>query len=220
MILHTKTKTKPKTLARVKLTTNISQQSKHRKMSAGIGATDYLARQSRHNLSPDIVPPRTVVPVLGAGLNLLTLNRRPLWKAETVCDYLDIVTQDFLRLIEDGGLAWAFDIGAVHNRARKEIRVLAHCAIERAHGSIKSIGPTANVNFSAMIELVLPHHRSTLRGVELQRMLSCAPNHVADLARCGAIERVRESIPTTGPLSSPRFTRESVIRFLEKRRML
>ena len=169
---------------------------------------------------PAAVARPSIVPVLGSGITLLHLRRRPLWKADTCCDYLDIMTQDFLRLVDNGGLAWAFDIGAATNRVRKEIRVLAHCAVERAHGPIKSIGPTANLKFSAVIELILPHHRSSLRGVELQKMLSCTPNHVTDLGRLGDIERIKERIPKTGPNASPRFTRESVIHFLEKRRIL
>lgn len=169
---------------------------------------------------PAAVARRSIVPVLGGGITLLHLRRRPLWKADTCCDYLDIMTPDFLRLVDNGGLAWAFDIGAATNRVRKEIRVLAHCAVERAHGPIKSIGPTANLKFADVVELVMPHHRSNLRGVELQKMFSCAPNHVTDLGRCGAIERIQESLPKTGPHASPRFTRESVIKFLSNRRLL
>lgn len=51
-------------------------------------------------------------------------------------------------------------------------------------------------------------------------MLSCTAQHVHDLARRGGLVMIRETRPKSGPYASPRFTRESVIRFLENRRIL
>jgi hypothetical protein len=166
------------------------------------------------------LPRSAPVPVLGTNIALLQLRRRPLWKVETVCDFLDITAIAALHLIEDGSLPWGFEIGVGPNRTRGEVRILAHCAWERAHGPIKNIGPGAKLDFNAVVELILPHHRPTFKGTELQRLFSCTAQHVGALRRGGELKMIREPRPQSGPNASPHFTRESVIRFLEKRRML
>lgn len=165
--------------------------------------------------------PASNIPVLTPVYALTALRRRPLWKAQTVQDYLDLPNDDcFQSQIECGKLAWAWDIGAARDRQRKEVRVLAHCVVEQAYGTIKSVGPTAKLTLDRVVELVLPHHLPSIKGTELQRVFSCSPQHVMDLGRQGELRRVPEKLPKSGPNSSPHFTRESFFRFLEKRRLL
>jgi hypothetical protein len=149
------------------------------------------------------------------------LRQRPLWRRETVEDYL-LLGRDGLivKLIEDGTLAWAWDITRGRNANRNALRILGYCAVERAYGAIKSIGPTADLTFAQVCDLVIPHHRETVKGTDLQKMLSCCPQHITGLHDAGDLKRVPERLARSGPNASPSYTRESVVNLLKSRRIL
>lgn len=147
------------------------------------------------------------------------LRRRPLWTLGAVQVFLDLDPYGAESRIQDGRIAWAFDLGAPKKRKRMNIRLLGHCAVELAHGVSRMIGPTKDLTLARVIELVLPHHRPELRGTDLQRAFSCGVDLIADLARAREIATATGGRPSSGPNSSPRFTRQSVVGFLERRRI-
>lgn len=161
------------------------------------------------------------VPVFTDIYVMTILRRRPLWRAHTAQDYLIIPNDaEFLKMIDEGKLCWAWDIGASRDRKRKEVRVLAHCIVEQAYGPIKSVGPTSELTFAQVVDLVVSHHRANILGTELQRMFACSPQHIADLGQSKELSRIAEQLPSSGPAASRHYTRESVVRFLETRRIL
>ena len=143
--------------------------------------------------------------------------RRPLWHPCTVEECLDISRPQLNALIESGELAWAWNIGS--GSARKEIRILAHCVAEKAMGVQVALGATRNLKLPEVLNLILPTTRETLRGTELQRLFHARPDLIHDLHAAGELERVKESQPATGVNASPRYTRNSVAKLLENRRI-
>ena len=147
----------------------------------------------------------------------INLLRRPLWHPSTVEECLDIFRPRLDSMLEDGSLPWAFDLGV--GRYRKEPRILAHCVVERVMGPIPAIGETRNLRLPEVVNLILPQQRETLRAVELQRWFHAKPDLIRDLGCAGEIKKVKEQLAKQGPKASPRFTRESVVKLLEKRRI-
>jgi hypothetical protein len=147
----------------------------------------------------------------------LNLLRRPLMHACAAEECLDVSRLKLAALIEAGELPWAWDFGTGH--ARKEVRLLAACVVERASGPIPAIGATRNLRLPEVLALILPEKRETLRSAELQRLFHAGRDLIHDLHEAGEIKRVSEKLPATGPNASPRFTRASVVRLLEQRRI-
>ena len=130
---------------------------------------------------------------------------------------MDVSRDRLMNMVEDGRLAWAFNISA--ERRRQELRILAISLIEQQSGPVVGIGATKNLRLPEVLGLILPQVRPTLKGIEVQRLLACSPGLVKDLHLTGQITRVRERLPKTGPNASPRFTCASIARFLEERRI-
>ena len=147
----------------------------------------------------------------------LNLLRRPLLHASTVEDCLDISPFQLLALIESGALPWAWNLAA--GRSRKEIRVLAHSVVERAIGTAGNIGATRNLKLPEVIGLILPKLRPSLKGTELQRLFHIGPDLVRYLSEAKVLSLIPENRPAKGINSSPRFTRVSVVKLLETRRL-
>ncbi|MGA2028548.1 MAG: hypothetical protein ABSG87_00530 [Verrucomicrobiota bacterium] len=147
----------------------------------------------------------------------VNLLRRPLWHPATVEECLDIQRPKLTALLDSGELPWAWNLGA--GRARKELRILAHCVVERVMGELKEIGATRNLKLPEVVNLILPQKREALRSVEIQRLFHCRADMLRDLHKAGEIKKVSENLPGHGPNASPRFTRESLAALLEKRRI-
>ncbi len=147
----------------------------------------------------------------------INLLRRPMWHSCTVEECLDISRAKLNALIESGELAWAWNLGT--GRARREIRILAHCVVEKQVGNLPTIGATRNLKLPEVVNLILPKTRETLRCVELQRIFHSGPDLIHDLHAAGELKRLSEKLPAKGPNSSPRFTRASLVKLLESRRV-
>jgi hypothetical protein len=145
------------------------------------------------------------------------LLRRPLMHFAVAEECLDIKRPRLNALIESGELPWAWNLG--HGTARKEIRILALCVVERATGQVPSIGATRNLKLPEVVNLVLPQRRENLRAVEIQRLFHIGEDSIRDLQAAGEIKRVPEKLPAQGPNASPRYTRASLVKLLERRRM-
>lgn len=147
----------------------------------------------------------------------INLLRRPLWESHTVQDCLDIKRDRLIEMIEAGELAWAWNIGLGGNR--REVRVLGHCVVERQTGVIPQIGATRNLKLAEVVDLILPRVRQTLRGRELQSLFLCNPDAIRQLRMAGELDLVAETLPKHGPNASRHYTRESLVKFLERRRI-
>jgi hypothetical protein len=157
-----------------------------------------------------------VNPVVVIASIKLNLCRRPLMHPHVAQACLDMRPHALCALVESGALAWAWDFGVGRNR--KELRILAHCVVERASGPIPAIGATKNLKLPEVLGLVLPQKRETVRATELQRLFHASPDLIQDLGLAGEIKKVDEKLPAVGPNASPRYTCSSIAKFLAKRR--
>jgi len=147
----------------------------------------------------------------------LNLCRRPLMSPTIAGECLGIGRRELNALVDSGEIPWAFDLGVGRNRT--ELRILACCVVERATGPIPAIGATRNLNLPEVVDLILPKTRETLFGTELQRLFNASPDLIRDLAHAGEIKQLSGPLPAVGPNSSPRFTRASLVKLLENRRI-
>ena len=149
----------------------------------------------------------------------LNLTRQPLMHPVMVESILEIKRPQLMRLVESGGLPWAWDLGL--GSVRFELRILSACVVERAMGSpIPAIGATKNLELPEVVNLIVSPGRQSLSGLELQRLFQVSPDWVNDSSLARQITQIRENRPPTGPGSSPHFTRESVAKLIERRRVL
>jgi len=145
---------------------------------------------------------------------------RPLWPVAAVQIFLNVDEYELEKQLQDGRLAWIFDIG-LHPpkpRRRRELRVFAWCVLESAGVSIPQLAPTRRLSFDRVAELILGK-RETLRSGELSRIFHCQRAHIRHLAAAGWLKSVAEARPRFGPTSSPRITRASIVAFLNARRV-
>ncbi len=147
----------------------------------------------------------------------LNLLRRPLMHPCMAEECLDISRPKLTALVESGQLPWAWNLGC--GNARQEMRILAHCVMERATGINPAIGATKNLKLSEVLNLILPEQRQSLRAVELQRLFHASPDMIRDLGEVRAIRKISEKLPAVGPNASPRYARLSLVKFLTDRRI-
>lgn len=154
-----------------------------------------------------------------AGTQTITVNllRRPLWHPYTVEECLDILRPRLNAMVECGELPWAWDLGT--GRKRKEVRILAHCVIEHTMGREPNIGATRNLRLPEVMNLILPGQRRFMRSVELQRLFHSGPDLIHALSTSGELKKIPEKLSTKGANASPSFTRASVVKLLEDRRI-
>ena len=149
---------------------------------------------------------------------VMNLFRRPLWHPYVVEECLDILRPRLNHMVEIGELPWAWNLG--HGRQRKELRILGHCVVERAMGPIPGIGTTKNLGLPEVVNLILPTTREVFRSVELQRMFHLGPEAMSHLSESGEIKKVPQALSSSGMNASPSFTRRSVVKLLERRRVM
>ena len=147
----------------------------------------------------------------------MNLHRRPLWHPCVVEECLDILRPKLNAMVESGQLPWAWDLGT--GRQRKELRILGHSVIERAMGPIREIGATKSLGLPEVVNLILPQSRTVYRSIDLQRMFHLGPELIQNLIASGEIEKVSQALTSTGVNASASFTRWSVAKLLEKRRI-
>jgi hypothetical protein len=148
----------------------------------------------------------------------INLLRRPLWHPNTVEECLDITRPKLNSMVECGELAWAWDLGT--GRKRKEVRILGHCVVEHAMGRMPNIGATKNLRLPEVIGLILPGQRPALRSIELQRLFHSGPDLLHTLSVSGELKKVPQKLSTKGANASPSFTRTSLVKLLENRRIV
>jgi hypothetical protein len=142
---------------------------------------------------------------------------RPLWPKATAQIFLNLNEYEMEKALQDGRLAWIFNIGG-DNHKRKELRVLAYSVFECAGMKVEGITPTANLTLEQVAKILFGQ-RTVLRSVEVARVFFCERKHIHKLESGKLLTVASQPEQRLGPNSSTRITRESLVRFLERRRI-
>ena len=135
--------------------------------------------------------------------------RRPLLPVEAVVFMVNRDGDEIAADCERGFFKFAFDISAP-GAVRREIRIFRDCVL-------KTLQPELALpeKLEEVFERIFP--RRDLRGVELQRTLSCSLGHIRDLDDAALISVARERLAASGPRASRVYSRDSIIAFLKSR---
>src|ERR1700733_8715964 len=98
----------------------------------------------------------------------ISLLRRPLLHAETAMDCLDKTRFELNAMIQNGELAFVFDLATSQN-TRKEPRIFTLCVAEMT-GWKSPAGQTKNFRLSEVVSMILPQR--DLRSTELKRIFA------------------------------------------------
>jgi len=132
---------------------------------------------------------------------------RPLVPVEACMVLCDADEDEILRHIEDGSLAWAFNIGEP-TALRREIRVWRDALLKVLRRQDTPMPATPE----EVISRFLPQR--DLRTSEIQRLFSCSSQHVHDLMRTRCLIVARAATAASGPNAAALITRASVQSFL------
>lgn len=149
-----------------------------------------------------------------AAINV-TLLQRPLLRVETAQDCLNKSRREINAMIENGELPFAFDISTDQGRT-KEPRIFTLCVAEKT-GWKSPIGETKNFQLNDVLAMVLP--KRDLRSTETARIFACSGDQIQKLAKLN-FTVTRKPTATDGPNSYTVFSRASVARWLESRRII
>jgi hypothetical protein len=138
---------------------------------------------------------------------------KPLLPVRGVMSLIDRDEDQVLRLIEEGELAFAFDVASDPERGRnRELRILPACVADYLRGQ------TSALEWADVLRLLLPHDEPILLGTEITRILNVCPTHTYALARRKLITPC--SSWRRGRGGCGRFTAASFTKFLKARRVL
>jgi hypothetical protein len=141
--------------------------------------------------------------------------KTPLLRVQTAQDCLSTTRDEVTAMIEDGRLPFAFDL-ALCPGTRKEPRIFTLCVAEMS-GWKNPIGQTKNLKLPEVVELIIP--KRDVRSTELKRILAVGHQHIYQLAK-KHFKIVRKPAMKDGPDSYTVFSRTSIARFLDRRRIL
>jgi len=158
--------------------------------------------------------------------------RLPMVDIAAVRAALGVNEDEVLDLIEDGQLAWAWDI-STKGTGKAEMRIFARSvsAYQNAQGGLRSVAN--EFTFDEVVHFVFGLSRPWLWGREIARAFNCSSEHVLNLVREGSLKLLpghmvpngkpfRQDAGTLGwrrgPGGSPCVAYESVLRFLKARR--
>lgn len=174
--------------------------------------------------------------------------RLPMLDIAAVRAALGVGEDDVLNLIEDGHLAWAWDI-ATKGAVKAEMRILAQTVVSYQQALVNGVR-TDELPFAEVVKIVFigAHQRPWLWGRELVRAFNCSSEHVLNLIREGSLNllpghsvpgaagpgsrvsrlgpapdpksKMLDPVPgwRRGPGGSPCVALESVLRFMRERR--
>jgi hypothetical protein len=139
------------------------------------------------------------------------LLRRPLLRVETVQDCLGKSRDEVDAMIQDGSLAYAFDISTKPG-TRTEPRIFTLCVAEKT-GWRNPSGQTKNYQLAEVVGMILPQR--DVRSTELRNLFACSCDHIYQLANNFKV--TRKPAATGGPNSYTVFSRASIETFLTRR---
>lgn len=117
-----------------------------------------------------------------------------------------------LALIEDGHLAWAWDIRS-REAERREVRIWRESLISHLAGHRQP-----DLDELTVIDSILPHFGPDIRSPQLQRLFTASQGHIGNLIDQGLIHGLNEA--TTGKNGFVRVSRDSIVNFLRRRRIV
>jgi hypothetical protein len=123
---------------------------------------------------------------------------------------LDLDEDDICRLIEDGRIAWAFNICASNKARRKELRILPV-----ALADYKAQRP-CQITWAQVLRQALPSNAAEFPCVRVGHVLNCSNTQVIALVKARLLKVVRPW--RRGARGAAMITRDSFIRFLQHRR--
>ena len=185
--------------------------------SAGPGATDDRGKISSDLLPaasaalPSIPTPPATAQAPRPSSDFLNITR-PLASVWGAALLLNRNEESVERLIEDGELAWAFNIGAPAARAR-QIRIFMPCILDCRAGVNRAYAPDFVLN------AIFPAARLKFRTHEVAYACHCSADHVRLLALQGVLKKI-PGAARRGPNSSCFFARTVLTDFLQKRRIM
>ena len=136
---------------------------------------------------------------------------KPLLPVRGVCSLIDKSEDFVLALIEDGKIAWAFDVslrGPERGRS-KELRVLPAAVADYMHGR------PCELTWASVFSLLLPDG-PIVTSLEIYRMLNVSGTHLYNLVRAKQI--VPCSTWRRGPKGKAQFAVVGFKEFLRARR--
>ena len=142
-------------------------------------------------------------------LSLVVPASTALVTVETARALLGCDEDSVLGLIDEGKIAWAWDIALTRDKTRRirELRIWAQSLVARQELGEQPGGPIESV----IREVVGMRTRERMRASEVRALLCCSQQHIQRLAQCGELRgEVERGIRRW-------ITRESLEQFLKRR---
>jgi hypothetical protein len=136
----------------------------------------------------------------------------PLLPVRGVMALVDLNEDQVLELIEDGRLAWSWNLALNGDAGAREIRVLPAAVADYAQGKKSDLG------WDSVLRLVLPSDALTVSTVELARAFNVSSTHVVNLQQRKEFSLALKPAKRCGPGSSAEYLFLSVVEFLKRRR--
>ena len=136
---------------------------------------------------------------------------KPLLPVRGVVSLVDKDEHQVLRMVEDGSLAWAFDVASDPKRGRSmELRILPACVADYLRGH------TCSLEWADVLRVLLPMDEPMILSRDITRILNVSNTHLYNLARRKQIVPCSKWRP--GPGGCARFPTKSFVEFLQTRR--
>jgi len=136
-------------------------------------------------------------------------TRNPVMRIETVAYLLQFERNGAVKSVEDGRLAWAWDLSATPGVTRRDLRVWRGSVAAWLNSQGRDGG--AGVSYEDVLGDLIAHR--DLRACEFRRRLGIHHSTVARFIKSGQLRL------TSPPGSVPaRISRDSIVRFLQTRR--
>jgi hypothetical protein len=130
-----------------------------------------------------------------------------------VVSIVDKGEDQVLELIEEGKLAWAWNVALDLKRGRRrELRILPRCVADYLRGQ------TCSLEWADVLRLLLPHDEPVILSRDIIRVLNISSTHLYNLAR--RKQMVPCSTWRSGPNGCARFPAKNFVGFLKARRVL
>jgi hypothetical protein len=135
---------------------------------------------------------------------------KPMFSVRGVCSLIDVNEDKVLKLIQDGSLAWAWNVAVNRKRGHnRELRVLPAAVADYMHGR------PCKLTWADVFSLLLPDG-PIVTSLEIYRMLNVSGDHLYNLVRGKQI--ICCSTWGRGPKGKARFATVRFIEFLQARR--
>jgi hypothetical protein len=136
---------------------------------------------------------------------------KPLFPIRALTSLLDLDEDQVKSKIENGELAWAWDVALDPRRARsKELRILPACVAAYMRSQ------TCSLQWPDVLRMLLPHDEPVLLSKDIARILNISSTQTYNFARGKVISPC--STWRVGPKGCARFPVKSFVEFLKTRR--